>query len=907
MKSLILHNLVMRIYRRIAYAFPHEFQMLYGADILQLGEDAIDDIWAQHGVLGLIRLIADIAIRLPIEYLAEMRQDLAYARRTLAKSPGFAVIGILSLAIGIGITTATASEFFNLILRDAPRVKDPNQLVMTVGTSYPYFERYRDQHDLFAGGAAYQGPIPFNVALNSPGSAANTKTERVFGHLVSPEYFSVIGLRAARGRIFDPQVDKPGSALVVFVSDRFWRNSMGADPNAVGRPMRVNGQTASIVGIGPQDFLGVLPVTPADIFVPTTSPVAMVPELSGDVLYKRDAKSFRALLRLAPGITLKSAEAGLDTLTRRLDAESLDPARNTKGRRLTLLPGGKVVPITREVLPVFTALTSLLDALLIGIACANLANMQLARATARRREVAIRLSVGASRFRLIRQLLTESVLLACAGGLAGILLAYAAAAGLKKIPLPYGFPIDFDITPDWRALLCTLAVSLAAGIAFGLAPALASTRTDLASTLKEGAMAELRGFRRFGMRNLLIVSQVAGSLMVLLISGFFIIGFQQSNRVEIPFDPLKMVLISIDPVRDGYSIDKTVDLFDRLPERLKRAPGVQQVAIAEAPPFGPLVAASAVSTRVDPGSPDQVVAKVAKQVVGADYFAAISVKTLEGREFDVRDQRIDAAANKFLPVVLNEAAAHDLFGNRDPLGRRISESSAKYDVVGLVKNLSAPMSPTGIGAGMAASAEVPAMYLPLTRSELSHAPAGGMIVMVRATANPGLMQALRQELAALDPNLVMFNIRTLSEQVELNTAAIRLDTTIYTAIGIFGLLLAAIGLAGVTAYSVARRRKEIGIRMALGARRAQVLRLIMREGGALVIVGSVLGFLGALAASAVLGAASSMFGPLFAAGSHDPRLIVGAPLLLGALAMLACYLPAQRSAKIDPLIALREE
>jgi len=898
--------LALRIYRRLAYAFPHEFQIVYGADVLQLGEDAIDDIWAQHGVLGLIRLLADIAIRLPIEYLAEMRQDLAYARRMLAKSPAFAVIGILSLGLGIGIVTASVSEFFNLILRDAPGIKDPNRLVMAVGVSYPYFEHYRDQRKLFSAAAVYQGPVPFNVSINSP-AAAGTKAERVFGHVVSPEYFSLLGVHAARGRTFDPVIDRPGSPPVVFLSDRFWRNRMDADPNAVGRPIHVNGQTATIVGIGPKDFLGAIPVSPADIFAPSTSPETMVPELSGDITHKRDAKVFRAVFRMAPRVTLKSAEAGLDTLTRHLDADSPDPARHAKERRVNLVPGGKVVPIPREVQPVLAAVTLLVDSLLLGIACMNLANMQLARATVRRREVAIRLSVGASRFRLMRQLLVESLLLAVSGGIVGIGFAYWAAESLKKVPLPYGFPIEFDITPDWRALLITFGISLASGIAFGLAPALASTRTHLALTLKEGALNELRAFRGFGLRNVIMVSQVAGSLMLLVIAGFLIIGFNKSNHVEIPFDPLKMHLISLDPVRDGYSPEKTADLFDRLPERLKRAPGVQEVALAEAPPFSPVVPNFALSAQVDPGKPDQVVGKVAQQIIGPKYFSAISVRMTEGREFSVHDQQIDTSESRSLPVVLNKAAAHDFFGSADPLGRHLSDSAKTYEIVGLVENLSAPMSPTATGAQLAVTTEVPIMYLPLTRSSLVHPPLGGMIVMVRATQSADAMGGIRREMASLDPNLVMFNVRTLDDQVEFSTAAIRLNTTIYSAIGTFGLVLAAIGLAGVTAYSVARRRREIGIRMALGARKSQVLLLVMREGGSLVIVGSVLGFLGALAASRALEAGSAVFGPSFAAGSHDPRLTLGAPLLLATFALLACYVPARRSAKIDPLVALREE
>ncbi|MGA2136708.1 MAG: ABC transporter permease [Bryobacteraceae bacterium] len=900
-----MKSLAMLMYRRLAYAFPHEFQMAYGADLIQIGEDAIEDIWARHGFFGLIRLLVDIVLRLPVEYLSEIRRDLAYAVRTLAKSPGFAAVGIISLGLGIGIATVSASKFFNLVLHDMPGAKNPDELVILMGTSYPYLEHFRDQHDLFAGAAAYEGPIPFNISFSdSRGGTTNTKPERTFGHLVSPEYFSVIGVRAARGRIFDPQIDKPGSPPVVFISDRFWRERMGSDPDAVGHAIRVNGQTATIAGIGPKDFLGVIPMMPAEIFVPTTSPAAMVPELAGDVIHKREDKSFNGLFRLAAGVTPKSAEAGLDAVTRRLDAESLDPARNAKGRRVLVVPGGKMAPIPREMLPAMLGMVLILDGLIVGIACMNLANMQLARATARRREVAIRLSVGASRFRLIRQLLSESLLLAMIGGLAGVLLAYWAAAGFQRIKLPVAFPVNLDFTPDWRALLFAGGVSLAAGIGFGLAPALACTRTSLAATLREGALAQVRGYRRFGLRNLLMVSQVAGSLMLLLIAGFLIIGFQKGTDVDTAFNPRKMYLFSLDPVRDGYSPERAADLLQNIPERLKRASGVEQVVLADAPPFNPLVGNATLTARSDAGTPDQVVTAVAKQIIGAHYFAALNINLREGHEFDKRDEQFDPSKSKSLPVVLNQTAAREFFGDRDPLGQRIWEVSRAYEVVGLVKDLPAPGSEKADGTD---APEIATMYLPLTRSDFAHPPAGGMIVMVRASGGAETMEGIRRAMASLDPNLAMFNVRTLSEQIEETTALMHLSTVIYLGIGGFGLILAAIGLAGVTAYSVARRRKEIGIRMALGARQTQVLGLVMREGGGLVLVGSVLGFLGAVVVSRVLGSGSSLYGPEFAAGSHDPRLIIGAPLLLAGLAMLACYVPARRSAKIDPLIALRDE
>jgi predicted permease len=888
-------------YRRLALAFPHEFQIVYGTDVVRLGEDVIEEISAERGFLGLVPMLADVAWRVPVEYLSEMRGDLIYALRTLAKSRGFAAVGILSLALGICISAVSASQFFTLILKDVPAVRDPGRLAILQPSSYPYFEHDRDQRDLAEGAAAFRVAIPFNISL----SGANAQPERVFGQIVSPEYFSVLGVTPARGRAFDPAVDRPGGAPVVFLTDRFWRERMNADPDVIGRTIRVNGQTATIVGVGPTDFTGVLPFISSEIFVPTTAPPAMVPELGGDILHKND-KAFAVLLRLAPGVSMASAEAGFDSLTRHLDEETLDPARNAKGRRVQLTPGGKMLPIPRETMSMMIGLTVLLNGLILGIACMNLANMQLARATARRREVAIRLSVGASRFRLIRQLLTESVTLALAGGAVGLALAIWASRALSQIRFPGSIPMHFDMYPDWHVFLLTFVLSLVAGAGFGLAPALAATKSDLASTLKEGAVTQMRGHRRFGMRNVLMVCQVAGSLTLLLIASFMVLGFQKTNQIEIAFNPHDMFLFSIDPIRDGYSNERTVTLFDRLRERLKNVTGVREIVVSEAVPFSPEIGAAVITAPAASGASDQVVRGVVKQVVGAGYFAAIDVSMVAGREFSARDEQLESGKNVALPVVVNETAAHAFFGNSDPLGRRLTETGKSYEVVGETKDVSAPMSQSSRGEMAAA---LPVVYLPLTKTDLATPPPGGMTVIVRA--NPAqssdVMQGVRGEIAAIDPNLAIFNLRTLAQDIDQNTSYLRLSSIIYGGIGGFGLVLSAIGLAGVTAYSVARRRKEIGIRMALGARKGQVLRLVLREGGALVAVGTVLGMAMAFAVSRILSAVISILGDAFHVGVKDPRLVFGAPLLLAGLALLACYIPARRSTRIDPVRALREE
>jgi len=388
-----------------------------------------------------------------------------------------------------------------------------------------------------------------------------------------------------------------------------------------------------------------------------------------------------------------------------------------------------------------------------------------------------------------------------------------------------------------------------------------------------------------------------------------VIGISKNGNIQTRFDANTMYLLSVDPVRDGYSPEKAQALFERLPERLRSVGAVRGVALAAQPPFSIIGGATSMSGKGF-GDPAQTIKEVGRDTIGAGYFAALDEPMLAGREFEERDQNIEAgvrarvdpqaAESKSvpLPVILNESAAHGLFGNGSALGQRITEDKRSFDVVGVVRDLK-----SGIATGQSPSI----MYLPLTRRDFASPPAGGMTVMVRADAGSDALSGIRREIASIDPNLALFNVRTLGDYLEMSRSYMRIALDMYGGIGVFGLVLAAIGLAGVTAYAVARRRKEIGIRMALGSSKGQVLRLVLREGTALVTAGTILGFLGAMVMVKALSALTDIFVDSFSVSTHDPRLLVGAPLLLAALAMLACYIPARRSAKIDPLKALREE
>jgi predicted permease len=895
-------NFALRIYRRLAQAFPHEFKMAYGDEVMQLGEDVVQQIAKRNGVAGLIRLLADIAIRLPIEYLSEMRQDMRYASRALIKSPGFALVGIVSMGLGIGLTTNVYSSKWAVLTRELPAAANTKRLVMPEKpVSYYYIERYRDQKSMLTGVAALQNGVPFNVNLRG---GTDAKPQRIFGQLVSPDYFSVLGVEPQIGRLLSPELDKPGAAPVVVISDRFWRTHLNSSPDAVGQSLRLNGQTATIVGIAPRNFDGALSMNPAELFVPITVPSTLAPELANDVLHQRNAKEFQALLCLAPGVTIDAAEAGLDAITRHLDQEDpLAPAQADTAKRVVLFPAGTRVPIPRNLRRVVTGFFVVLMGLILTIACMNLATMLLARGANRRKELAIRLGVGASRSRLVRQMISEGILLSLLGGVAGLALAYALSVLNSHLPQPAGAPLAPDLTLDWHAAVFAFAIAIVCGIGFSLVPALQATKTDVYPALKEGVTLQLAGCRRLGLRNVAVVAQVTGSLMLLLITGFLVIGIDRGSNVETKFDPKTMVILSIDPVPDGYTPEKAQALFEKLPERLRTAGTVQSVALAAQAPFSIDDEDAAVQlTSEDSREASHRQQSVVKETVGAGYFAALNEPMLAGREFEEGDQRNLDLQNEAggstavaLPVVLNTSAAGGIFGNGSAMGKRIRDGKQSYEVVGVVRDLK---DGSGISQRIA--------YLPLTRRDFLRPPAGGITIMVRSNAGTDALTGIRGVMASVDPNLSLFDVRTLSEYLQFSRYVMWSALRTYGGIGMFGLILSAIGLAGVTAYAVAQRRREIGIRMALGARKGQVLRLVLREGTGLIAVGTILGFLGAYAMSRVLSAVTHDFADAFKVGANDPRLLLGAPLLLAGLAMLACYVPARTAAKIDPWKALRQ-
>jgi predicted permease len=900
--------LSLRLYRALARAFPDEFNNAYGDELLRVAEDAIEPIWRHHGVLGLARLLLDIAIRVPAEHLAELRQDIRYGSHMLAASPGFTAVALVSLSLGICIATCAYSEM-NGLLRDLPGVPNPGQLVaLETRASYPSYQSYRRLSRLFSATFAYLAPVPFGVSFGG-------RTERIWGHLVTPSYFSTLGVLPVLGRFFDPVDEQSGQPPAVVISYRFWQEHLGSDPSIIGKSLRINGYPATVIGVGPKEFLGASPsLFVADLWLPVSVDARLAPELSDNALERRDLTMFQVVGRLRPGVTQAGAEAELDAVAQQLQQSYGEADKDQKGRRVLLLSGGKVLPLRKQDVPFFKQFLMVMAGLVLLIACANVANMMLARAADRRKEIAVRLALGASRSRLIRQLLTESVLLAAGAAVPAFLLCVWLMHLGSQMRMPLPIPVSFDLNPDWRALLFTLAATALTGIAFGLAPALQATRSDLTPALKEGGQIQLRRYRRLSLRNALVLCQMAASLTLLLLTGYMGLGIQSTLGVQEGFNPANLYLISLDPVRDGYSGAQAAAFFEKLLDRVKRLPSVVAATLTDTVPVSVDGNPGAIFSDAHAGG-EKAMHVARRHAVGKDYFETAGIPILLGRGFREEDQTNGAAT-----VIVSEELVRAFWKGEQALGRRIEigagqpsgglgvvpgtfdlrpgasgKGSQVFEVVGVAKD---------VAEDFVASKKHPAIYFPLQREDYAQPSLRGVTLMVRGVPGVDVVAAVRREISATGASLTPFNARSMTEQIAQFMASLRSAAWTWNLLGAFGLILASVGLAGVTAYTVAQRRHEIGIRMALGAQKSDVLGLVMKEGASLIIAGTLIGMAFTWAGVRLM---SGFFFSVASVKAFDPALIVGAPLLLAGLALLACYVPARRSMQVDPAIALRQE
>jgi predicted permease len=816
-------------------------------------------------------------------------QDLKYGARMLLKSPGFTAVAALSLAIGIGANTTIFTLINALLLSPIP-VADPGSLVGLFttdernqqgfnrfnGNSKPNFESYRDGSTTFTGMAAYGG---IGLSLASGG-----EPEQIGGEIVSGSYFDLLGVKAALGRTFLPDEDRtPGTHPVVVLSHGLWTRRFGSDPAIINRPITLNGQGFTVVGVAPPGFRGINVLGGPELWVP----FMMHPQvLSGFFLENfndRRALLFNVFGRLKPGVSIDQAQAELTTIGGRLAREF--PNEN-QGRNAALLPLSQAMlnPNIRQVFVLAGGLLMTVVGLVLLIACANVANLLLARASARRREIAIRLALGAGRGRLIRQLLTESVLLSLCGGAAGLLIAYWGRDLLLAVRPQQFLPAAVDLPLDARVLGFTFGVSILTGLLFGLAPALQASRSDLATELKDRS-AQPSGAGRFNLRGALVVAQVALSLVALIGAGLFLRSLRNTQRIDPGFETRNVVLAVFDLAAQGYDTTRGREFHRRVIEEVGRVPGVRSAALATNLPIaGGGIGRTVFPEGVDPTDRSAGVF-VTVNTVGVGYFDTLDVAIRRGRAFEETDRE-----GTPLVVVANEAMAQRFWPGQDAVGKRFKFFGFDQycEIVGVAGNTK--IFTLGEDPQMIA-------YMPLLQS---YEPA---LVLHARTAGDAtaLMEGVRRTVQSLEPTMPITNVQTVADLIDASLWAPRMGAALLAIFALVALVLAAIGLYGVMAYAVSRRTQEFGVRMALGAGRREVLALVLRQAMTLVAGGLGLGLVVALAVTRLITAFLTGVSPT------DPLTFASISVLLVAVALAAGYVPARRATRVDPMVALRYE
>lgn len=806
-------------------------------------------------------------------------QDLRYGLRMLAKSPGFTAVTVLTLALGIGANTAIFSVVHAVLLRPLP-LKEPDRLVWfwetqpdlpTAPFSAPEFLDYQSQNQTFEQIAAVR-QTNFNLTGADP-------VERLRGAVVSTNFFSLLGVRPFVGRDFRPEEGQPGAPRVALLSYELWQRRFGGEPNVVGRTLTLNGESVTVIGV----------LLPEFRFLPGIelwlNPQHIVPEpLSNyrdQYLTMRGLHYLSIVGRLKPSASLAQAQADLDTIARRLQQQH--PRQANHGVRLITLHERRTGHARATLLTLLAAV-----GFVLLIACANVANLLLARATRRHKEIAIRAALGAGRGRLVCQLLTESLLLGLLGGAIGLLAAIW-GVDLLRTASPPNIPRLEEIRIDQYVLGFALAASLLTGLLFGLAPALWVSSPALTEALKEGGSRSMvAGPSRNRLSNLLIVSEVALALVLLVGAGLLVRSFVRLLDVEMGFNPEKLITMKISFLGKKYAEEAwRRDLVRRLLERLEVLPGVRGVAVAN---DLPLQGQDTTSTPAVEGRPLSEFERIGVGVhpVNPGYFRAMGIPLLKGRFFSEQD-----GADAPPVVIINEALARRFWPNEDPIGKEIgvfggSHSGKFAEVIGVVGNVRY----TGLAGEISLDAYAPYEQVPWPHIALA----------IRTATDPApLVTAVRQEVKSLDSELPIYSVRTMEEVTSETLAPRRLTLALVGLFALLALVLAAVGIYGLMAYTVMRRTHEIGIRLALGAERGQILRLVIRQGMALVLIGVAIGVGGALALTRLL---SSL---LFGVSPSDPVTFAFTVLLLTAVALLACYLPARQATKIDPMAALRYE
>lgn len=815
-------------------------------------------------------------------------QDVRYGARTLAKNPGVTLVAVLTLALGIGANTAIFSGVSAFIFRPLP-VPEPEQLTrpsevtedrgVSDELSYPDYVEYRNQNSVFTGMAAED---MVQVAIGT-----QDQNDVIWGQVVSGNYFDVLRVQPVIGRSFSPEEDRtPGAHPVVIISYNLWQSRLGSDPAVVGKTIAFNGRPYTVIGVAPDFFKG----TKFALVMDFWAPMMMVEELqrAPGLLTSRDSHWMNSIARLRPGVSLQQASSEMSAIAQRVNQTyPNERAATTQAVVATEIDGRweEAAVIIKS----SAAIAMVIVGLVLLIACANVANLLLARAAARRKEIGIRLALGASRIRLIRQLLTESLLLAAMGGGLGLLLAFWIVHLMQGfIPvLPYNIAENF-FALESNALIFTLIVSLATGMVFGLAPAWHASSPDVVPVLKGELNASPTGKRRrLTLRNSLVVSQVALSLVVLVCGGLFVKSFRSAQKMDPGFITSNVLLASLNPQLINYDEAQTNDFYRRITEVAASLPGVQAASLARRIPLGDSSNSSGPILREGETLPRGSAGRnIMNNIVSPGHFWTLEIPIIEGRDFDNRDRKDSQKV-----IIVNQRMAEMLWPGERAIGKRIfvgADSRDPLEVVGVVK--------TGKYRNLAEDPR-PFYYYPMAQRG-----ATGMTLLIRTSGDPQtLVGALRNHVQELDRRMPLFAIKTMTEHMTYALWGPKMAAALSIAFGLVALLLSAVGLYSVMAYLVSQRTREVGIRMALGARHGDVLRMVTGDGMKLAAVGIAIGLILSFSLARVL---SSV---LIGISSYDAVTFFVVPLLLAVVALVASLVPARRATQVDPLVALRYE